>query len=340
MIDVDGSVGGGQILRSALSLSAMTGRPFTITDIRGDRPTPGLRPQHRSAVELLAEICDADHSDVAVGAHRLEFRPNGVRPGAYTVDIGTAGSIALLFDTVLPLATTIDAPLTVTARGGTDVKWAPTMLYYTTTKLPFLRSKGLHAAVDHTRRGFYPAGGGEATLHLAPASIAEFDLHRRGSSAGARVHSITSADLSEQSVGIRQADRAVERLEGEDFAVVEQTVGRVDTDSPGSVLLIRLDYGRGVAGFDALGERGKPAEDVADDAVDAALTFDEGSATVDRHAADQLLVFLALAGGRAAIPAVTDHAATNCDLLEAFGFDVDIDDTGTTPTMRMRRPEP
>lgn len=325
MMEIDGSEGGGQLLRSSLAFAALTEEPLEMTGIRGARSNPGLRPQHLTAVELLSDVCDAEVSAVEVGTETLTFEPGDVVPGRYTVDIGTAGSVTLLFDAVLPLAATIDGPLEIVARGGTDVKWSPTMAYYRAMKLPLLRRYGLEAVVEVDRPGFYPVGGGEATLRLAPSSLSRLELTERGAFAGARVHSLAATDLADGSVAERQASQAVERLENDGLGTIERTVRYAEADSPGSALSIRLDYEGTLAGFDALGEQGKPAESVADDAVEEAIEFHENSAAVDRHAADQLLVFLAIAGGRVVVPEVTDHLETNRRLLSEFGFDVSIE---------------
>ncbi|MFB6080656.1 MAG: RNA 3'-terminal phosphate cyclase [Haloferacaceae archaeon] len=328
MIELDGSGGGGQVLRSALAFAALTGEPFHATGIRGGRPEPGLRPQHLAAVELVGDVCDAAVSDAAVGSRELTFRPGPVGGGRYTAAIGTAGSVALLFDAVLPLAAAVEDPLVVVARGGTDVKWAPTMAYYRTTKLPLLRRHGLHAVVEVDRPGFYPVGGGRATLRVAPSTLSRFDLTARGAFAGARIHSLAAPALAEAEVAERQAARATARLDDAGLAAVERTVRYADADSPGSAVAVRLDYGDALAGFDALGERGTPAETVAETAVADALAFHGGTAAVDRHAADQVLPFLALAGGRMRIPEATEHVETGTGLLAAFGFEASVERDG------------
>lgn len=334
MIELDGSEGGGQFLRSALALSALTGEPFQMTDVRGGRSNPGLRPQHLTAVALLADICDAEVSEVEVGTDEVTFRPEGVRPGTYTADIGTAGSITLLFDTVLPLAVTTPEPLVVTARGGTDVKWSPTAAHYRQVKLRLLCRVGLQAAVEVDRPGFYPAGGGEATLRIGPSDLAGLALSDRRASGDeairARVFSLASMDLADQAVADRQADAALEGLEEAGISTIEQTVRYADADSSGSAIAIRLEGGHTLAGFDALGEPGTPSEEVAAQAVTDATAFAETSAAVDRHTADQVLIFLALAGGRVAVPELTDHVATSRALLSAFGLDVAVDEAGGT----------
>lgn len=334
MIEVDGSDGGGQLLRSALAFSAVTGEPLHMTDIRGARSTPGLRPQHVAVVRLLSDVCDATCSDVGVGTSELHFDPGAVRPGRYVVDIETAGSVTLLFDAVLPLATIVDDRLTIVARGGTDVKWSPSMAYYRQVKLPLLRRHGLVAIVEVDRPGFYPAGGGSATLRVAPSTLEPFDSIDRGEVAAARVYSTASLDLEDSAVGERQARQATNRLEDAGLAVEERTVRYADTTSPGSVISIRVNYEHSTAGFDAFGEPGVPAESVADEAVAEAMDFDRVSAAVDRHAGDQLLVFLALAGGQISIPDVTSHMETNRRLLLEFGYDLDIDRSGDPIVVR------
>lgn len=353
MIRLDGSTGGGQFLRSALSLSALTGESFHITDIRGGRPTPGLRSQHLTAVELLADICDAEVSEAEVGTTSFTFCPAKVRSGTYTVDIGTAGSITLLFDTVLPLAVSTSEPLVVTARGGTDVKWSPTATHYRRVKLRLLRQAGLQAVVEIDRPGFYPVGGGEATLRIGSTQLAGLALLDREASAdggpstdddgvptdderfvGARVVSLSSADLAEKRVADRQAAAAVDGLAEAEIPVLERTVRYADADSSGSSIAVRLDWEHTFAGFDALGEQGTPAEEVAAKAVTEATTFlQETTAAVDRHTADQLMIFLGLVGGRIAVPEITDHIATSRDLLAAFGIGVEIERSGGTPVL-------
>ncbi|WP_380674314.1 RNA 3'-terminal phosphate cyclase [Salinigranum sp. GCM10025319] len=167
-LDLDGSDGGGQLLRTALTLACLSERAFEMTGIRADRPTSGVRPQHLACVEAAATLTEATVEGDAVGSETLTFRPTRPPKGDTSVDVGTAGSVALVFDTVLPLAVGLDAPVSVTATGGTDVKWAPTFDYLRRVKLPLLARYGLAAAVDLHRRGFYPVGGGEATLHVAP----------------------------------------------------------------------------------------------------------------------------------------------------------------------------
>ncbi|ADB62081.1 RNA 3'-phosphate cyclase [Haloterrigena turkmenica DSM 5511] len=346
-IDLDGATAGGQFVRTALTLSVLENEPVRIENVRGNRSTPGLRHQHLAVLETMAAVCDADVSGAELGAETVEFEPGlestadasgwsgagrgRLAGGTYEVDIGTAGSATLLFDALLPLASVLESQLSVTVTGGTDVAWSPPLDYVRRVKLPLLRRVGLTAAVEVDRRGFYPDGGGRATLHLAPSTLEPIELAERGPLEGVRLYSTESASLADRDVAYRQAEGALERLAlaEADLEVVDRCERTVESPSPGSAIVLRVDHGTGIAGFTALGERGKPAERVGEDAADAANRFlkrdieaGSGPAPVDRHMADQLLVFLALAGGRVRIPAVTDHVATSRELLEAFGADL------------------
>jgi RNA 3'-terminal phosphate cyclase (ATP) len=324
MLTVDGSAGGGQLLRTALSLSLLDRRPFRIEAIRAGRPTPGLRPQHLACVRAAARLGDADVDGDEVGSDSLTFRPDGFTADDVRVDVGTAGSVTLVFDTVLPVATALSRPVSVTVSGGTDVKWAPPLDYYCRVKLPLLARFGLDADVTCARRGFYPAGGGEATLDLSPTSLSTVDLTARGDFESVTVHSVASESLEDADVADRQASRAVSLLDDAGVAV-DSTVAYVSSDSPGSVLTLRATYGRTLAGFDALGERGRPSEEVAELAVSSLQAWRAGPGAVDSHMADQLLVPLALAGGRVRLPSVTAHVETNAEVIRAFGYDVDVE---------------
>jgi RNA 3'-terminal phosphate cyclase (ATP) len=355
LLELDGSAGGGQLLRTGLALSMVTQRPFRMKYIRGDRPTPGLKSQHLTGVQAAAKICDATVSGAEKGSEELTFRPGEPTGGHLEVEIGTAGSVLLLFDALLPVAPELDRPLAVTATGGTDVKWSPTLAHYRRVKLPLVRETAVFAAVESARPGFYPAGGGEATLRLAPSELSPVGATDRGSLAGVRIYSKASRDLADANVSERQAASAVERLRGglrdgageapresaDESPITETTVSSVETPSPGSAVTVALDYEETTAGFDALGEQGKSAEEVGAEAAEAALAFHEGTGAVDRHTADQLVVFLALAGGRVMIPEVTGHVRTGVNLVNEFGFPVEIveGDSRDPPTLTAPGPE-
>lgn len=323
MLELDRVEGGGQVVRTALALAAATGEAVRLSDIRGGRPNPGLRPQHLAAVEAVAAVCDADVEGATEDSETLSFRPGDLHGGEVEVDIGTAGSATLLFDALLPLAAVLPDPLTVVATGGTDVKWAPPLDYARWVKLPLLSRFGLEAVLTPDARGFYPAGGGRVTLSLAPSALSAIDLVERGDLRSVDVHSMASESLVGSEVAGRQAQGAVEAL---DEMGVPSEVARVEyaeTRSTGSVLVLDAAYEATRAGFDALGERGTPAEDVGRAAVEEFAAFHVGFGAVDDHMADQVLPFLAFAGGEVLVPHVTDHVATHIDVLDAFGCRVE-----------------
>ncbi|WP_254544208.1 RNA 3'-terminal phosphate cyclase [Halomarina pelagica] len=325
-VEIDGADGGGQVVRTALSLAAVTGRRVRVEDVRGARPNPGLRPQHLAAVALLAAACDADVEGAELDSRTVTFAPRTVRGGDLTGDVGTAGSVALVFDALLPLAAVLDAPLTVEAVGGTDVTWSPPIEYPRRVKLPLLREYGLDASIDCERTGFYPAGGGRATLELRPSALAPIRLTERGPLRRVGVYSKASASLAAAEVADRQATAAAEILGASALPVEVERVEYVEADSPGSSILLVGEYGRTRVGASALGERGKPSEAVAADAASAFEALHDAGAVVDPHLADQLLVALALSGGVLEIPRVTDHVRTNLAAIRAFGCEAILDE--------------
>ena len=360
MLELDGCDGGGQMVRTAVALSALSGEAVRVEDVRGDRPEPGMKPQHVAAVEAAAALCSATVEGDTAGAGTLLFRPSeagvgdsgeptdrasgrreqGERglasgvgdsgeptdPTEVTVDVDTAGSIALVFDTVLPLATALTEPVSVTVTAGTDVKWAPPVDYLRYVKLPLLATAGLDADLSVGSRGFYPLGGGEATLTLRPSTLEPLSAVDRGDLRRVEVHSVAAADLADAEVAERQAAAAADRLDAATPVGAEATYA--ETDCAGSVVVLIAVYEGGRGGFTALGEAGKPSETVAAEAVDAFERFHEGAAAVDEHLADQLQVPLALAGGEVAAPEATAHVRTNRAVVEAFGHDLSVEQRG------------
>jgi RNA 3'-terminal phosphate cyclase (ATP) len=326
MLTIDGRTGGGQVLRTALSLSVHTGTPIELEHIRAARPTPGLRPQHLAVVRVLAELCGGEVDGAEPDATELTFEPGPLAPASMSVDLETAGSVTLLFDAVLPLAARTDAAFELTARGGTDVKWSPTIAYLRRVKLPLLDRVGYHLEVTLDRTGFYPKGGGEGTLAVGPSAPGRLDLADRGALDGIEVFSKASDHLADAEVAERQASRAEQRLAEAELPVTVESVEYVETASPGSSLLLRSGYEESLAGFDALGERGKPSETVADEAVDRLLAFHEGPGVVDRFMADQLLLPLAVSGGLVRAPGMTEHVESSLEVIEQFGFDLAVHD--------------
>lgn len=322
---VDGRTGGGQLVRTAVATSAVTGEPIRMKNVRGARDQPGLRAQHVAAIETVAAISHASTEGVHLGAEEFEFEPAEVSGGSYDRSIGTAGSLTLVFDAILPLALRLEDPASVRVRGGTDVKWAPPFDYLQSVKLPVLRSLGFEASTALHRRGFYPSGGGTATLTMEPSSLEPLDLAERGDLKALSVHSCAATALESADVADRQAETAADRLETIAEVPVETEVSYDLADDKGSVIVVVATFESSIAGFSALGEPGKPSEAVATTAVDRFEGFQETSAAVDGHLADQLIPYLAIGGGRIRIPQVTDHVETHLSLVSEFDFSVTLE---------------
>lgn len=334
MLTIDGSGGGGQLLRTALSLSTLTDTPFRITDIRGARPNPGLRPQHLAAVETVGAFCDAEVDGAALESETLTFQPGSISRTDLQATVGTAGSVTLVFDTILPIAAIADQPVTVTATGGTDVKWAPTVGYYQLVKRPLLADHGVTLGIDVARSGFYPAGGGEAMVRITPGRLTPFALDTRGDLHRLDIYSKASEDLEDAEVATRQARHVQDTLADAGYPVEVRSIDYVSSASPGSSVVIRGEYDDTVVGFDAIGEPGKPSETVAEEAIEEFSSFHETSAAVDRFMADQLMVLLAVVGGHIHVPEVTDHVRTNLEIINTFGSDMHVDTSDETSVLR------
>lgn len=330
MISLDGQSGGGQLVRTAVATSAVANEPVRMENVRGARSTPGLRAQHVAAIETVGALSGATTENVEIGAEEYVFDPGPVAGGTHEQPIATAGSVTLVFDAVLPLAVALTGPAAVTVSGGTDVEWSPPYDYFRHVKLPVLRSIGVSPRTSIERRGFYPSGGGTADLELDPSDLARLELTDRGPLESIAVYSVAAAALESASVADRQATATSEALDEMVDVPVETTVSYPKTIDKGSAIVLVATFGSSIAGFSALGEPGKPSEEVATTATDRLERFLETDAAVDRYLADQLVPFLAFAGGRVRIPAVTSHVETHLELLREFGYEVRVDRTDDT----------
>jgi RNA 3'-terminal phosphate cyclase (ATP) len=321
MIKINGEKGGGQMLRTALTLSTVTGKNFRMTDIRGSRRDPGLKNQHLQAVKMAKKLCDAKTENVEFNSEEITFKPGNLRNEALKTDIGTAGSVNLVLDTLLPVTSQMDEGFSAEISGGTDVRWSPSSLHYEHVKLPLLEEKGLEADYTVKKTGFYPEGGGKAELETGPYSLEELDSTDRGELEEIEVFVKASESLE----GEETAEKAVKALESEleVDVLVSSELSYVDSVSDGVVTLLKASYENSVAGFDAVDERGKNAEQNAFRIVTEFNKFRNSEACVDKFMADQLIVFLALVGGEASIRELTDHVETNLSVVEKFGMKVE-----------------
>jgi RNA 3'-terminal phosphate cyclase (ATP) len=314
MIEIDGSrgEGGGQIIRTAITLAAVTDTPVKIRNIRIKRPRPGLAQQHLKGVEFLKKITDAAVEGFKLASKELLFTPHGIKGGKFEVDIPTAGSISLFLQSIIPAALKSSEKLEITIRGGTDVKWAPPIDFLRFLLLPILREMGADIRIELLKRGYYPEGGGLINVTINPSRLKGITPERRKIDL---VRGISHASNLPQHVVRRQAKSASEKLlEGGIDAMIElETRCELST---GSGILLHTGYKSG----SALGERGKRAEFVGVEAADKLLAELGTGSTVDIYLADQLIPFMALADGRSEIKVreMTQHLRTNIAVVEAF----------------------
>jgi RNA 3'-terminal phosphate cyclase (ATP) len=320
LLEIDGSFGegGGQILRTSLSLSLLTGRGFHLRHIRARRPKPGLQPQHRMSVRAAAAIGQAQLRGDSLGSTDLTFEPGPVQPGKYRFDIGTAGATGLVLHTLyLPLMFGTTAPSELILTGGTHVSTSPCFHFLDVTWRAYLQKLGLHLRLEMKRPGFYPRGGGEVHVFLQPtAEIKPLHLVERGP---VKVTGFSAVAGLPDQIARRQARRLTYRLGQNDLRVsIEEETWE---GGPGTVLAAILDTTPPTLIF-ALGERGKPAERVADDVVDEVLEYVAAGEqhAVDPHSADQIVLPLALANGSSefTVSKVTLHLHTNIAVIRQF----------------------
>lgn len=335
LVTLDGSKGegGGQILRTALTLSLLTGRPFRIVKIRANRDKPGLRPQHLTAVNGAAELGAAEVVGGSVGSRDLTFRPAPYTPRDLRIAIGTAGSTALVLQTLhLALAMRADRPLRVVLSGGTFNPSAPSFPFLETTWRAHMATLGAPIALAMPRSGFYPRGGGELDAWIEPASLRPITLTDRGPLV--RIDGVAGVARLTPGIAERMRARALARLAEHGLAA---EIGLDDWPSlehvqGAAISLTAVPTAGAPATFVGLGERGKPAEAVADEAVDELLAYLEAATgAVDVHSADQVLIPLALAPGRSeyTVTAVTEHLRTNAATIRAFlDRDITIEEAG------------
>ncbi|WP_434391428.1 RNA 3'-terminal phosphate cyclase [Melittangium boletus] len=329
-VELDGSEGegGGQILRSALSLSLITGRPFHLVNARAHRDPPGLRPQHLACVRGALALGGGRCEGAQVGASALHFEPGPVRPGDYVLEVGTAGSTPLLFQCLIyPLALAGGGSLTL--RGGTHLPHSPSYHYLSAIWRPMARAYGLDTTLRLVHAGFYPEGAGEFVAEVAPVDAPPglVEWTARGMLRDIAVGSFVGG--LPFGIAERQSQAAVAALREHGLPSHAENRPLSTLHSRGSVTFLLAQFERSLAGFTALGQRGLPAEDVGRAAADTLARFMESGGAVDEHLGDQLLLPAALLAAGRLGPAspgttrftperVTEHLTTHARLLERF----------------------
>ena len=347
MIQINGGYleSGGQIARTALALSTITQKPFEIYDIRKGRPNPGLKNQHLYCVKSLKELCNAVAEGDELGSASLKYYPKKLVAKNLNIDIETAGSVTLLLQALLPPAMFVSKPISISITGGTDTKWSQPFDYFNNILLPQLQ-RFAKVEAKLLKRGYYPKGSGKVEIKINPkfklndfSGFEEFHSHLKQNvnpyNLTEQFHLIqikgishASKDLDNAKVAERQTESSLKTLKQKYNVPVQITSQYQDTLSTGSGITLWAIFSKNKddidennpirLGADSLGERGKSAEDVGEEAAKDLIKEIESKAPVDRHLADQILPFMALVGGKIKTSHITPHCKTNIYTIEQF----------------------
>jgi len=335
-IKADELEGGGQVLRSSISLSSMLSKPVHLYNIRGKRPQPGLKAQHVTCVKAALQVTGGKAEGLEKGSQKLSFHPGTAMAGDYYFDVGTAGSASLVAQTILPVLAEANKESSARITGGTHAKWAPNAHYLKHVFLPLASKFGLRAECSIEEFGWFPKGGGRICLTVKPSEFKPALLNKKTSYEEAVVYSCTS-NLPDH-VAERQAKEAGKALLELGVRETEVVLERKKSLSPGSAVTVVLKSREGLLGGSALGERGKPSEKVAREAVESVKKEVLAGSPVDRHAADQLLLYAALAGGKSGLLTAkkTMHLETNAWLVKQFiKCSVSIEENGVETLVKL-----
>lgn len=318
MIEIDGSEGegGGQVVRNACALSLVTGQPFRITNVRGKRSKPGLMRQHVTAIEAALAIGGAHADGVAVGSSEITFTPGRVSPGEYRFAVGTAGSTSLVFQTLLMPLLLADAPSRLILEGGTHNMMAPPFEFIAKAFVPIVRRMGGDIALQLTRHGFYPRGGGRIEVDIQPGKLSPIDCLERGtlkSVSGTALFAALPFDIAERE--LKTARKFLPDWPEDVFAVRQLP----DEQGPGNALLLEAEFDHVTEIVTGFGKLGVSAESLAKTAAHRMAGFLESEAFAGPYLADQLLLPFALAGGGSFTTVKpSDHARTAADIIARF----------------------
>lgn len=322
LLEIDGSFGegGGQLTRCAVSLAAVTGRPIHLRRIRAGRPRPGLMAQHLTALRAVAALSGGELAGDALGATEVRFWPGRLAGGEYAFDVGTAGSVSLVLQALLPVALHADGPCRLRISGGTDVRMAPPVDYLRLVFLPWLARMGACVRVGSVCHGYYPRGGGAVSLAVEPCAALR-PLVAEAPGALRVIRGLAHVARLPSHIGVRMAAAAQGLLA--DLAPVQVETRVLDDHEAvgtGGALVLVAETEHGILGAATVAERGVPAERLGEEAGGALRADLEAGAALDVHAADQLLVYAALARGpsRLTVRRLSRHAQTVLWLVEQF----------------------
>lgn len=318
MIIIDGEYGsgGGQILRTAMGLAALTGKSCRIEKVRAGRPQPGLREQHLQAARAVASLCQGNLKGDELGSTRLEFHPGDIKSKNIFIKIFTAGSVGLILQGLLIPALAVNLDIRIEG-GATYGKWAPPLSYLQNIVFPFLARMGYRVEMEILREGFYPRGGAKIKVKTKKAELKNLEIISKQKMIRIKGISLASFHLQKNQVAERQAECAREVLTAHFHQDPQIEIRYCNTICPGSGIQLWIETGASQIGGNSLGERGKKAEVVGKEAAEN-LIYEYENGAVDSHAADQLLPYLAIGKGRIRTSQITEHCRTNAFIIEKF----------------------
>jgi len=322
MVEIDGAFGsgGGQILRTATALAVVTKKPCHVFNIRAKRPKPGLMPQHLLGIQALAKLCNGSLEGDDLGSKEIKFYPEETYRDRISVNIPTAGSITLVLQTLIPPALFAPEPVKITFDGGaTDTFFSPSIDHFRYVFLKILEMMGAKVEINILRRGYYPEGGAKVEVTISPSKLKNLNLTERGSLKSITVISGASNFLKEKKVAERQI-AGVREILGKLKLPTEEKVEYYDTCCPGSQICLIAEFENTMIGADNLGKLGKRAEDVGKEAALELLKEQKSETCLDKHLADQILPFFAMAKNcsRVTVSEITNHCKTNIWVIEKF----------------------
>lgn len=328
MLQIDGSYGegGGQILRYAVALSVLTKKSLEIANIRAKRSNPGLRAQHHTAISCMKSLCNADVEGLSIGSSKLLFSPRDIQPGEYKFDIGTAGSITLVYQACILSSLKTTKPITIRLTGGTDVKWAPSWDYFTHVFLPLIQIMGIKTDAQLIKRGYYPKGGGEAVLTIHPVKKLQ-PLQLGGKQDFNEIKGIIHIANLPDHISKRMKHAAMK------VAVKNNLQSSIQIDKTTSVSLgtgitLWSKSNSTVLGSTFLGEKGITSEKIGEDAANQLIKEIKIGSTIDTFAIDQILPYMVLTRDESVckVRDLSNHTKTNMWLLKYF-YDVEFETT-------------
>ncbi|MFH1978290.1 MAG: RNA 3'-terminal phosphate cyclase [Candidatus Aenigmatarchaeota archaeon] len=329
MIEIDGSYGsgGGAVLRTAIGLSIVTGKPVKIFNIRKNRLHGGLKAQHLEGLKAAAELCSADLKGAEPNSTEVEFHPKEIKKSDLKININTAGSVGLVFQILKLIALKIKEPIEIEIEGGaTFGKWAPPLLTTKNILLSVLEKMGYKASINIEKHGFFPVGGAHVEFKFHPCKeLKPLNLTEIGNITHTGGMSIASVHLRKSRVAERQTNDAVRFLKSHGLKPMIKEM-YVESDCPGSGIVLWASDGRTIIGSDCIGEKSKKSEDIGFEAAESLYKTIISNSGIDPHISDQLLVFMALAKGVSTITTsrLSNHTKTNIWVIKKF-LDVDFD---------------